>query len=135
MSIIEMMWKEPGMDTKNEWLYPKVLRVLYVFAQVITVLFFLFTLFVAFFSLGEEPAVGILLIIVLPVLLFVGLLYNRVLYEIMLLAFRMFESNREMVGQLSEMNEASRRTSETQTRGLQYVCDRLAQICDNTEKN
>ena len=135
MSIIEMMWKEPGMDTRNEWLYPKVLWVLYIFAQVLAVLFFLFAMFVAFVTLGEEPAVGILLIIVLPVLFFVGLLYNRFLYEIMILAFRLFESNREMVGQLAEVNESVRRTGETQTRGLQYICDRLAQICDNTEKN
>ena len=83
----------------------------------------------------------VLPIVVLPIVLVLTCIWNRIAYEGVMLLFRLFESQRETrtelcaaTSELQKLNASALQNGNVQMKALQYMCDRLAQICDNTEK-
>ena len=151
MSLICLMLKNLGMDAKNEWLWPRLWRLIYrvqLACIVIAVQVGFWRLLSNTYKMANNLSrpfaflwTMILIIVILLVILFLACCWNRVAYEGAMLLFRLFESNRETVEKLESanaelkiLNAVAERSRNMHAKALQYMCDRLAQICDNTEK-
>lgn len=146
MSLVEMLARDPGMDTENEWLFPKlakinyfgllVLFILATFAIFIFAAIRLFSIFMGNASAnpGEFFMCMVGLIIALPVILLLGCVWIRLLYEFTILLFRIFQSQRDTVKELAKTNENLAHISHTQIKCGQYICDTLATINDTLSK-
>ena len=56
--------------------------------------------------------------------------FNRLWYEMGILLFRVFHSQRDMVDGLNKIVNSVELMSQMQIKSGQYYCDRLADICD-----
>ena len=111
-SLLSVLWREPGYDSKD-WLLPKFCRFTFlislVLAAIFTVIAFVFSLYTAFIDFGRisiEEFLGRILmsVIIVPAS---GLLYAvilRVSYELMILLFRVFETNRDSLAELKRLS-------------------------------
>lgn len=135
MSLLSVLVREPGMDCQKEWLLPNILRGSYVAGCVLIIVGAAYAFFMIVFEVvmtrglsgGDVFARLLGAILGIPLISLILIVWNRLWYEIGILLFRMFESERDMIQELvsqrSSMNEAN-----------QYICDRLAEISGNTSR-
>lgn len=134
MSLVQLLVSEPGKDCKNEWLLPKILRANYVLSciGILLLAVYFFARMVSSAVTYHGPALGflkeiLLAMILIPSAAFLALIWARLVYEIGILLFRMFEAERDIVEELS-------RTHADSLQANQYICDRLAEISEGLTK-
>lgn len=75
----------------------RLIKFLYVIAIIFSCIVGLFILLGGFGMLNFSPASGFLMVLISPVVTFVGIVYSRVLLELIIVLFRIEEHTRSLV--------------------------------------
>lgn len=138
MTMIQALLDEPK---EKNWLYPKICRALYILSMCGVLLHSVAILIVMISdkSLRDNAdPVGNLLIIGKALLLsfgilIIGLLLSRMLYELAILIYKIFQSIRELITSTENIGRKIDKMYDIQLQTGQYVCDSLATLCDNSQ--
>ena len=137
MTVIGQLFSPPDMNSEKDWLLPRYLRISY-FVNLSLGLVILTTAIVlfAFFALTNEEMLVALGYVMLASIVYVAMvcvwgMLCRLMYEVSILLFALFHSQRDTVRNLEVMNDTLAQIVQMQLKSGQYTCDRLAEICDS----
>lgn len=128
--MLSVILKEPKMNTDVDWLFPKLYKTVYIVSLVgvlicTTILFVMNEVELLRTATPMEFLGGTLLSIVkLFAIIIFEVLALRIGYELGILIFRIFESQRETINVLNVIRDQN-----------QYMCEALAVICEKMSKD
>ena len=136
MTVIGQLFSPPDMNSEKDWMLPRYLRASYfVNLSLGLVTLTIATGYFIFSVLKNEEMLVALGYIMLASIVYVAMvcvwgILCRLMYEVSILLFALFHSQRDTVRNLEVMNDTLAQIVQMQLKSGQYTCDRLAEICD-----
>ena len=136
MTVIGELFSPPNMNLEKDWMLPRYLRFIYfVNLSLGLVTLTIATGYFIFSVIKNEEMLLALGYVMLASIVYVAMvcvwgMLCRLMYEVSILLFALFHSQRDMVRNLEVMNDTFAQIVQMQLKSGQYTCDRLAEICD-----
>ena len=137
-SIFKVLITVPDRDSENEWVFPNFWRWWYFGSLAITLiaeqLGFLYLAW--YWSYAVKLPVGKFMLTMIGTIicctlgLLIECIVTRITYETTILLFHVFRGQRDTVKAVENLERSLSTMAQVQISSGQYVCDRLAEICD-----
>lgn len=138
-AIFKIVITKPDRDSEREWLFPSFWWWWYYVSLRFTLIAVhcVFCCLAVFFVQQElELSVGqfwwtmLGVAFGLQVFLLIACILHRITYETIIILFHVFRGTRDTVKAIERVSEVLSSISQVQISSGQYVCDRLAEVCD-----